>query len=91
MEADRLTMQKNFRLKISRARHRAELVTDDAKALRERLETMTGKRVSALEGIGTGVERPPARGESHGPWPARDVGKFVRNGGQDPGPRSGTD
>ena len=64
MEADRLTTQKNFHLEISRARHRAELVTDDAKALRERLEAMTGKRVSALEGIGAGAERPPARGKA---------------------------
>ena len=47
-----LTTQKSFYVEISRARDRAELVTDDAKALRERLETATGERVSALEGIG---------------------------------------
>ena len=46
-----LTTQKSFYVEISRARDRAELVTDDAKALRERLETATGERVSALEGI----------------------------------------
>jgi len=44
-------------VEISRARDRAELVTDDARALRERLETVTGERISALEGIGE-VVRP---------------------------------
>ena len=47
-----LTTQKSFYVEISRARHNAELVTDDAKALRETLEAATGERVSALEGIG---------------------------------------
>ena len=63
MEANHphLTTQKSFYVEISRARHRAELVTDDANALRERLETATGERVSALEGVGAMVERPPAR------------------------------
>ncbi len=63
MEANHphLTTQKSFYVEISRARHRAELVTDDARALRERLETATGERVSALEGIGVSVERPLAR------------------------------
>ena len=39
-------------MEISRARDRAELVTDDAKALREKLEAVTGERIAALEGIG---------------------------------------
>ena len=43
-----LTTQKSFYVEISRARDRAELVTDDAKALREQLETATGERVAAL-------------------------------------------
>ena len=47
-----LTMQKSFYVKINHAHHRAELVTDDAEALREHLEASTGKRVSALERIG---------------------------------------
>ena len=34
------------------ARDRAELVADDARVLRERLEAVTGERISALEGIG---------------------------------------
>ena len=54
-----LTTQKSFYVEISRARYRAELVTDDAKALRERLETATGERVSALEGIGEAAREAP--------------------------------
>jgi len=59
MEANhpRLTTAKSFYVEISRARDRAELVTDDARALRERLEAVTGERISALEGIGE-VVRP---------------------------------
>ena len=54
MEANHphLTTAKSFYVEISRARDRAELVTDDAVALRERLEAVTGERISALEGIG---------------------------------------
>ena len=53
MEANhpRLTTQKTLHLKISRACHRAELVTDDRGALQERLEAVTGERVAALEAI----------------------------------------
>ena len=47
-----LTTQKSFYVEISRARDRAELVTDDVKALKEQLEAVTGERISALEGIG---------------------------------------
>ena len=58
MEANHphLTTQKSFYVEISRARDRAELVTDDARALREQLEAVTGERISALEGIGA-IER----------------------------------
>ena len=57
MEANhpQLTTAKAFYVEISRARDRAELVTDNAKALKERLETVTGERISALEGIGESV------------------------------------
>ncbi len=57
MEANHphLTTQKSFYVEISRARDRAELVTDDRNALRERLEAVTGERVSALEGVGETV------------------------------------
>ena len=47
-----LTTQKTLYVEISRARHRAELVTDDRNALRKRLEAVTGERISALEGVG---------------------------------------
>jgi len=61
MEANhpQLTTAKAFYVEISRARDRAELVTDDAQALRERLETVTGERISALEGIGESVRTEP--------------------------------
>ena len=61
MEANhpQLTTAKAFYVEISRARDRAELVTDDAKALKERLETVTGERISALEGIGESVRPEP--------------------------------
>jgi len=47
-----LTTQKSFYVEISRARDRAELVTDDAKELRAQLQAVTGERIAALEGIG---------------------------------------
>ncbi len=61
MEANHphLTTAKAFYVEISRARDRAELVTDDAQALKERLETVTGERISALEGIGESVRPEP--------------------------------
>ena len=54
MEANHpnLTTQKSFYVEISRARHAAELITDDRDALRERLEAATGERVAALDAIG---------------------------------------
>ncbi|MDD9981893.1 MAG: ATP-binding domain-containing protein, partial [Gammaproteobacteria bacterium] len=53
MEANHphLTTQKSFYVEISRARHRAELVTDDREALKERLEATTGERIAALEAV----------------------------------------
>ncbi len=58
MEANHphLTTAKSFYVEISRARDRAELVTDDAQTLKERLESVTGERISALEGIGEAVQ-----------------------------------
>ena len=63
MEADHphLTTQKSLYVEISRARDRAELVTDDAERLRERLETATGERISALEGIAPQPREAPAK------------------------------
>ena len=61
-----LTTQKSFYVEISRARDRAELVTDDAAALKEQLEAATGERISALEGIG---EKPGLEAERDGKEP----------------------
>ena len=47
-----LTTQKSFYVEISRARDRAELVTDNAAELRTQLQEATGERIAALEGIG---------------------------------------
>ena len=64
MEANHphLTTQKSLYVEISRARDRAELVTDDAERLRERLETATGERISALEGIAPTKRETPDKG-----------------------------
>ena len=53
MEANHphLTTQKTLYVEIIRARDRAELVTDDRSALRERLEAATGERIAALEAV----------------------------------------
>ena len=63
MEAEHahLTTQKTFYVEISRARHHAELVTDDRRALRERLEAATGERIAALEAIAPPPPDGPAR------------------------------
>ena len=63
MEAEHahLTTQKTFYVEISRARHHAELVTDDRSALRERLEAATGERIAALEAITPSPPESPAR------------------------------
>ena len=47
-----LTTRKSFYVEISRARDRAELVTDDAAELRAQLQAVTGERIVTLEGIG---------------------------------------
>ena len=70
----KLSTQKSFYVEISRARHNAELVTDDAKTLRETLEAATGERVSALEGIGAAGkalagENAHSGGKERGRWP----------------------
>ena len=84
MEANHpnLTNQKTLYVEISRARDRAELVTDDAKALRERLEAATGERIAALEAIGAEKAgsrgRPGATRAGMAPWRAR--GRTRRSG-----------
>ena len=57
-----LTTQKSFYVEISRARDRAELVTDDAAELRAQLQAVTGERIAALEGIGEMKREAPDRG-----------------------------
>ena len=56
-----LTTQKSFYVEISRARDRAELVTDDAADLRAQLQAVTGERIAALEGIGEMKREVPDR------------------------------
>ena len=70
----RLTTQKSFYVEISRARDRAELVTDDKAALKEQLEAATGERIAALEA----VEADRAKGREAG----ADAGRSAeREGG----------
>ena len=44
--------QKMLYVEISRARDRAELVTDDKAGLKEQIEALTGERIAALEALG---------------------------------------
>ena len=77
MEANHpnLTNLKTFYVEISRARERAELVTDDKAALKEQLEAATGERIAALEAVGEekakGREAAPDAGR--GVVPERDA------------------
>ena len=67
-----LTTQKSFYVEISRARDRAELVTDDAAELRAQLQAVTGERIAALEGIGEMKRAAPEKAAE--PAPGRDKG-----------------
>ena len=71
MEANHphLTTQKSFYVEISRARHRAELVTDDREALKARLEAATGERIAALEAVAPD----PAKAAESGRGPEREA------------------
>ena len=80
-----LTTQKSFYVEISRARDRAELVTDDAAALKEQLEAVTGERISALEGIG---EKPGLEAERDGKAPS-GVAEPERGAMVEPSPVAG--
>ena len=72
-----LTTQKSFYVEISRARDKAELVTDNAEGLREQLEVATGERISALEGIGDTARGAPAKAtERDATNASREAGKF---------------
>ena len=82
MEANHpnLTTQKSFYVEISRARDRAELVTDDGKVLREQLEAVTGERISALEGIGAMEREAPGKAAEA----ERADGRAPERGGEQP-------
>ena len=79
MEANHphLTTRKSFYVEISRARHRAELVTDDRKALGEHLESATGERVAALESLEPAPEAVQPRDPGAVRKPSADVDKSV--------------
>ena len=82
MEANHphLTTQKTLYVEIGRARDRAELVTDDRNALRERLEAATGERIAALEAI------EPEREKVRKPEPVHGRGR--EEGTPEPGGRT---
>ena len=74
-----LTNQKMLYVEISRARDRAELVTDDKAGLAEQIEALTGERIAALEALGAdGAKGTEAEG-------GRDVGKSIEGPQPDPG------
>ena len=54
-----LTNRKMLYVEISRARDRAELVTDDKAALKEQLEALSGERIAALEAVGEEKAKAP--------------------------------
>ncbi len=74
-----LTTQKSFYVEISRARDRAEPVTDDTAELRTRLQAVTGERIAALEGIGEMKREAPDRADEaardRSMRPERDTGE----------------
>ena len=74
-----LTTQKSFYVEISRARDRAELVTDDAAELRAQLQAVTGERIAALEGIGemkrTEPEKAAEAARTRKSFPERGLGE----------------
>ena len=81
-----LTTQKSFYVEISRARDRAELVTDDAAELRERLQEATGERIAALEGIGEMKREAPDGGVEGA---RTDTRQRERKAGSGPGEGAG--
>ena len=76
-----LTTQKSFYVEISRARDRAELVTDDAAELRAQLQAVTGERIAALEGIGEMKREAPGKAAEAAPIrelrPERGMGEGI--------------
>ena len=70
-----LTTQKSFYVEISRARDRAELVTDDKAALKEQLEAATGERIAALEAVGEDKAKDRGAGLEAGKETGRESGE----------------
>ena len=66
-----LTNRKMLYVEISRARDRAELVTDDKAALREQLQALTGERIAALEAARGRRRRRRPRPRRPGAWMRR--------------------
>ena len=56
-----LVNQKSLYVAISRARDRADLITDDPKRLADHLQRATGERVAALDGVAEHAAREAAR------------------------------
>ena len=79
MEANHphLTTQKSFYVEISRARDRAELVTDDKAALKEQLEAATGERIAALEAVEPDKTKGQEAGLEAGRSADRGIGESV--------------
>ena len=87
-----LTTQKSFYVEISRARDRAELVTDDAADLRAQLEAVTGERIAALEAIGETAQatkdRAAGTAKSARSRPDREAAREVPEGRDGPEPQT---
>ena len=79
-----LTTQKSFYVEISRARDRAELVTDDAADFRAQIQAVIGERIAALEA----VEPERVKGREAAPEGDRDMAKGAetpeQTGGREP-------
>ncbi|MDE0253309.1 MAG: relaxase domain-containing protein [Rhodospirillaceae bacterium] len=75
-----LTTQKSFYVEISRARDRAELVTDDAADLKAQLEAVTGERIAALEAIGEMPRADAVKDAGIGPGEGRSRGREAEPG-----------
>ncbi len=77
-----LTTQKSFYVEISRARDRAELVTDDVAEVKAQLQAVTGERIAALEDIGETVreakEKAAGADRTADRRPGRDAGSDAR-------------
>ena len=87
-----LTTQKSFYVEISRARDRAELVTDDAGKLLASLQEATGERIAALEAVGEAARDAPEKAaeadRTAGRQPGRDAGQDASKERSGPAPSS---